>query len=168
MLRSDVRPRRLPRVFVALIAFFALSGFVATASNAQTSEELESIREERKQAQQEAAAQAAAVDVQNAEVDELSAALDLLQANVNAQEVRVAEAQRKLDDANLRHESAIAAVDAKQLEIDTLRAQLAERAISSFVGRDDTSSLIVGTSEPFACKRLSIRSARTKPISLSA
>ncbi len=148
MLRSDVRPRRLPRVFVALIAFFAMSSFVVTASSAQTSAELESIREERKQAQQEAAAQAAAVDVQNAEVDELSAVLDALQANVNSQEVRVAEAQRKLDDANLRHESAIVAVEAKQLEIDTLRAQLAERAISSFVGRDDTSSLIVGTSDP--------------------
>ena len=148
MLRSDVSPRRLPRLVVALVAFFAMSAFVATASVAQTSEELESIREERKKAQQEAATQAAAVDVQNAEVDELSAVLDALQANVNAQEVRVAEAQRKLDDANLRHVSAVAAVDAKQLEIDTLRAQLAERAISSFVGRDDTSSLIVGTSDP--------------------
>ncbi|MEZ5340773.1 MAG: D-alanyl-D-alanine carboxypeptidase family protein [Acidimicrobiales bacterium] len=130
------------------MAFLTFSSFVASASIAQTSDELETIREERKQAQQEAAAQAALVDVQNAEVDELSAVLDALQANVNAQEVRVAEAQRKLDDANARFAVAIEAVNAKQAEIDALKAQLADRAISSFVGGEDTSSLIVETSDP--------------------
>ena len=148
MLRSDVSLKRFPRVLVALVAFLAMSSFVSDVSQAQTSQELESIREERKQAQREAAAQAAAVDVQDAEVEALFAVLDALQANVNAQEVRVAEAQRKLDDANLRHEAAIEAVMLKQVEIDTLRAQLADRAISSFVGRDDTNTLIVGTSDP--------------------
>lgn len=148
MLRADYTSGRIHRGFLAVLAFLLMVGLAAQTSGAQTSEELEDIRQERKEAQKEAAAQAAEVDAQQAELDELTEVLEILQANVNAQEGRVAEAKRKLDDAEARHATSMEAVAEKQSEIVDLREQLADRAISSFIGQNEATSALVGSAGP--------------------
>ncbi len=127
---------------------------VAVPSDAQTSDELETIREERRQAQLEAAEQAKQVDAANVEVDELTEALAALQVEVNAAQDRVNDAQRNLDDAELRLAEAEEAVDAKQTEIEDLKAQLADRAISSFINQGNEASLLVESDDPNQAVRM--------------
>ncbi len=132
---------------VALVAVAAGLALIAAPSTAQNSDSLESIREQRRQTQAEKAAQAQEVDVANAEVDELTAALDAVQANVTAQEGRVADAERSLADAEARLAAAQVAVGEKEVEIGELRAQLANRAINSFISQGDTDSVFLDSAD---------------------
>lgn len=136
----------------ALILVLALT--VVVPSDAQTSDDLESIREERRQAQQEAAEQAKQVDAANVEVDELTEALAALQVEVNAAQDRVDDAQRNLDDAELRLAEAEEAVEGKQTEIEDLKDQLADRAISSFINQGNEASLLVESDDPNQAVRM--------------
>ncbi len=120
---------------------------LSSASQAQTSGELESIREQRRQAQAEKAAQAQQVNVAEAEVDDLTAALAAVQANVTAQENRVADAERSLADAEARLAESEQAVADKEQEILFLREQLAGRAINSFMSQGDTDSVLLDSDD---------------------
>jgi LAS superfamily LD-carboxypeptidase LdcB len=115
---------------------------------AQTSDELETIREQRRQAQEEAASQAREIDVATVEVDALTEALAVLQAQVNAAQERLAGAERSLADAEQRVLTAQQAVGDKQIEIEKLRAQLIDRAITSFVNQSDAVSVFVDSEDP--------------------
>lgn len=147
-------PRQSVRfgVFHALILLLAVT--VVVPGNAQTSDELESIREERREAQQEAAEQAKQVDAANVEVDELTEALAALQVEVNTAQDRVDNAQRNLDDAEQRLADAEQAVDDKQAEIEDLKDQLADRAISSFINQGNEASLLVESDDPNQAVRM--------------
>ncbi|MEZ5229107.1 MAG: D-alanyl-D-alanine carboxypeptidase family protein [Acidimicrobiales bacterium] len=134
--------RRAAMVVMAL----ALAS-ISAPSQAQTSGELESIREQRRQAQAEKAAQAQQVNAVEAEVDELTAALAAVQANVTAQENRVADAERSLADAEARLAESEQAVIDKEQEIARLREQLAGRAINSFMSQGDTDSTLLDSDD---------------------
>lgn len=122
--------------------------------DAQTSEELENIREERRVAQEEAAEQAKLVNAATSEVDELTEALEILLTEVNAAEDRVSNAQRSLDDAELRLEEAKQAVVDQRAEIELLQARLADRAISSFVNQGNEASLFIDSADPTEATRM--------------
>lgn len=133
-----------PLAFALLALALAAS---AAPTLAQTSGDLESIREQRRQAQAEKAEQAKQVNAVEAEVDELTEALAAVQANVTAQETRVADAERKLADAEARVSEAEQAVEDKEIEIAQLREQLAGRAINSFISQGDTDSVLLDSDD---------------------
>ncbi len=120
---------------------------LAAPSQAQTSDDLESIREQRRQTQAEKAAQAQNVNAADAEVDELTEALAAVQANVTAQENRVADAERSLADAEARVAESEQAVSDKEQEILVLREQLAGRAINSFISQGSTDSVLLDSDD---------------------
>ncbi len=128
-----------------LVAFFiatACALLVAVPLLAQTSDELESIREQRREAEAAAAAQAGEVDVVQAEVDELAAALDVLQARVNTQAGLVAEAERQLEASLLALDAAEAAVLEIEADLVALREGLTDSAISSFISNDQNATFL--------------------------
>ncbi len=120
---------------------------LAAPSQAQTSGDLDSIREQRRQTQAEKAAQAQNVNAADAEVDELTEALAAVQANVTAQENRVADAERSLADAEARVAESEQAVTDKEQEILVLREQLAGRAINSFISQGSTDSVLLDSDD---------------------
>jgi peptidoglycan hydrolase CwlO-like protein len=141
-------PHHSSRRTATLVAVALISAFLAGPSSAQNnSDTLESIREQRREAQALEAAQAADVDAVSAEVDELTAALEAVQANVSAQETRVADAERSLADAEARLVAAQEAVVAKEAEIVALRDQLAARAINSFISQGDADSVLLDSAD---------------------
>lgn len=131
----------------ALVAMALGLASLSSPSQAQTSSDLESIREERRQAQAEKAEQAQQVNVVEAQVDELTEALAAVQANVTAQENRVADAERSLADAEARLAESEQAVVDKEKEITLLREQLAGRAINSFMSQGDTDSVLLDSND---------------------
>ncbi len=143
MARKNFTPLRRAALLVMALALASL----ASPSQAQTSNDLESIREQRRQAQAEKAAQAQQVDAVGAEVDELTDALAAVQANVAAQENRVADAERSLADAEARLAESEQAVIDKEQEITFLREQLAGRAINSFMSQGDTDSVLLDSND---------------------
>ncbi len=101
---------------------------------------LEELKAEREQAGREAALAASEIDVYAATVEELTAALDELEAFVNLQRAR-------LEDAEAAHDSALAAVDRAEqqrvdalTEADLLRTHISDMAVSSFTGESGSSS----------------------------
>lgn len=72
---------------------------------ARSKEEIERIRQERKDLQEQIAIQAASVDATVAEFDDVLQALDVLNADVSAAEQRVAAAIQAVDDAALALQS---------------------------------------------------------------
>lgn len=150
-LRRAFSPAR--SAFIAL----ALAGVVASSvpTQAQTNDEIESIRDERKQVQADKVEQAGKVDAASAELDELIEALQIMQAEVTGQESRLAEAESQL--AQRQQESAIAyeEIEAKALEVVELEEKLSQRAIDSFVSRDEANaSPLIEASDPNKAARM--------------
>ena len=136
-------------IFVVL----AMSG-APTSSGAQSSDRLDELKEERRRAQEDAAAQASQVDAATAEVDELATALRALQTQVNAAQGRLDEAQRNLADAEARLDAAATAVAEQQAGIEALKVRLAERAVESFVNQGDDGNIIARSADPSEAVRM--------------
>lgn len=139
-----------------LLALFGLL-LVASAvpSDAQTNDEIEDLRDQRKEVQAEKVAQAEKVDVVDAELDELLEALQIMQAEVNAQEARLSDAQSQLADREREFVAATEEVEAKTTEIADLEEQLASQAITSFVSQgDDTTTPLIESSDPTKAARM--------------
>ncbi len=153
---SSRRPafgRNRSAIFLVLCFLVASLGF---PSDAQTNDEIEDIREERRRAQAQQVAQAGEVDAANAELTELTLALEILQGNVVGKEGELANARLQLDQANIELAAANEAVIAKEAEIIELRDQMAARAITSFVNQDDGGSVFVQTADPTQAARMQV------------
>ncbi|MFA9565860.1 MAG: hypothetical protein ACERLM_14310, partial [Acidimicrobiales bacterium] len=102
-------------------------------------QDLDELKEERRQVQQERASAAAQVDAGKANVTELSDALDVLQANVASQQDALAVASQALADA----EAEVAAADARLTEIeverDTTITAMQGLMVEAYVGGDASS-----------------------------
>ncbi len=149
----------------ALLALLlVILGVSAIPSDAQTNEEIESIRKERKEVQAEKAEQAKKVDAASAELDVLLDALQVMQAEVNAQESRLSEAKAQLAARERESAAAIEAVELKIVEIADLEAQLASRAVSSFVasGEGETSPLLEASDPTQAARMQELVNGATK------
>ncbi|CAN5571663.1 hypothetical protein BH20ACT2_BH20ACT2_03500 [soil metagenome] len=75
------------------------------------------------------------LDVLQATDAEVGAALDALEANVSAQEAKVADARRASDAAEAAVAQARAAEEATQAEIAELEGRLAELAVDAYINR---------------------------------
>ncbi len=148
--------------FLALLV--VLVGASVIPSDAQTNEEIESIRKERKEVQAEKAEQAKKVDAASAELDVLLDALQIMQAEVNDQEARLGEAKAQLAARERESSAAIEAVELKIIEIGDLEDQLASRAVSSFVasGEGETSPLLEASDPTQAARMQELVNGATK------
>lgn len=151
----DARPSRRHRsvLFISVLLVLSTLGF---PTEAQTNDEIDDIRDERRRAQEQQVLQAGQVDAANAEVSELTLALETLQGNVIGKEAELSNARSQLEQANTELGAAEAAVVEQVEEIGHLRDQMAARAITSFVNQDDGGSVFVQTADPTQAARMQL------------
>ncbi len=143
--------QRFAPVAIALIVMLG-----AVPGDAQTNDEIDDIREQRRIAQEAEAEAASTVDTTTAELDEITTALEVLNGNVVTKEVELNNARAQLADAEAELESAETAVEEKEDEIAGLRDQVSDRAILSFVNQDDRGSVFIETADPNQAARMQV------------
>ncbi len=148
---------RIPRSRLRLLGAVLVFVFLATAAfpgGAGLKEELEELKREQEKIQKDKEDKARDIDLATAEADDLSAALELLNADVNEQATKVAAAERALVAAQTRHDTAIEAVVGQASAINDLEGRLSERAISSFINQDAGRSPILEELDPNKAVRM--------------
>jgi len=123
-------------------------------SSADLKQELEKLREQQQQVQEQKKQKAAEVDATTAEAGDLNEALEVLNASVNEQAAKVADATQQLKAAEARHDAAVEAVLSQSSLIADLEGRLQETAINSFVTRDDARSPIFEGVDPNKAVRM--------------
>jgi peptidoglycan hydrolase CwlO-like protein len=130
--RRKNRPARIGTGL--LVAGALLLGVPSVADSAsRNSDSLQELQERRSQVRSQQARQAGQVNALRATDAEVSAALAALNANVNAQQDRVEEAERAVGQAERDQANAEAAQTQAQAELDQLRAELKRSAVEAFV-----------------------------------
>lgn len=133
--------RSLSFVLLAVLA-------VWTVAPVDAQESLDDIREERRRIEAEEADKAREVDAQAATLGELNAALEVLQANVNAQEARVSDAERRLLAAEAVVHNTNIRIAQLEADVTNLSDRAARQAIGSFVeGTRDQPSALMATDD---------------------
>lgn len=113
-------------------------------------------RSERAEVQQDRAELAGQLDVLNADLAEITDALEAIGRNVDAQRARVEDAQRAADQADADAEAARAEEQAVQAEIDGLQAQQEQLLVDSYIREGSTQSgmdVLSGSSPTEAAER---------------
>ncbi|MGB3411977.1 MAG: D-alanyl-D-alanine carboxypeptidase family protein [Microthrixaceae bacterium] len=141
-----------PRNLVALLAIAAtiLLPGTLTPAGAATSDKngsISDLQRERQKVRQQAAAKASQVDTLKASDAEITAALQALDVNVNAQRDRLEESERAVTQARTEQAAAEAAQAAKQKELDELVAQLKESAVSSYISMGTAGAVTVSSDD---------------------
>ncbi|MEM9134337.1 MAG: D-alanyl-D-alanine carboxypeptidase family protein [Actinomycetota bacterium] len=144
---------RLARVVFGLLVALTVA-LAAQPGSADLTEDLEKLREEQSKVQEQKKEVADDIDVATAEADELAAALEVVNAEVNEQATKVAAAERALIAAQDRHDAAVLAVVQLQGEIDDLEGRVSDQAISSFVSGNDLRSPILEEVDPNLAVRM--------------
>ena len=140
-----------------LVLTLLLGGSIAV--EAQSDEEvLAELREERERIQVEAAAQAAQVDAATADFDVLAAALDDLNALVDLQEARLADAEQAVRSAEAEVARGLAREVEIEGEIEALRSSVSDLALAAFTGEggfnDDAFTELLFSDNPTEAVRL--------------
>ncbi len=148
-----LKSRSRLRVFGACLALVVVSTSTMPSS-ADLKQELEKLREQQQQVQEQKKEKAAEVDAVTAETGDLSSALEVLNASVNEQAAKVADATQQLKAAEARHDAAVEAVLSQSSLITDLEGKLQATAINSFVTRDDTRSPIFEGVDPNKAVRM--------------
>ena len=138
--RGPERPSVL-RVAIVVLLFPVIAGLLLPAASAQDDvEDLEELKSERDELHDLSSDTIALIDVANATVEEVTQALDELNAIVRVQESRLQDAERALESAR----DAVATAREGQLrvadEMVRVRAELAELAVASFTGEQTVDS----------------------------
>lgn len=107
-------------------------------------------RAEREAVQQQRAELAGQIDVLSADMAEITAALEAIGRNVDAQRARVEDAQRAADQAEADADAARAEEQAKQAEIEALQAQQEQLLVDSYIreGTNQSSMDVLSGSDP--------------------
>ena len=137
-----------------VMALATMTLLFAMPAIGQTSGELERIREERRELQEELAEKAKGVDATLAEIDELAEALEVLQAHVIAKELRVKDSERQL--ANTRTQLAQARVNVIEMEAEIAEREerLSARAVQSWLNQGTEPPLLVESEDPTQASRM--------------
>lgn len=141
------------RLLGALLVF-AVVAAGAFPSGAGLKEDLEELKREQEEIQKNKEDKAKDVDADTAEAEDLSAALELLNTEVNEQATKVAAAERSLEAAQDRHDAAAAAVVTQSTNINSLEGRLSERAISGFVNQEAGRSPMLEEIDPNKAVRM--------------
>ncbi len=142
------------RLFGAALAVLLLVAVAAMPSDADLADEIEKLRQERAELKKSREAKAQAINVATAEANELAAALGVLNGQVNEQEGKLATAEAMLVEAEKRFAEASQAVVDKTAEIETLKLQVSDRAISAFVDQNVGSTPVLENTNPNQAVRM--------------
>ncbi len=138
--RGPERPSFLRAATTAALMAFVFALVLPAASAQEDVEELEELQSEQEELREESGATIQLIDVANATVEEVTEALDELNAIVRVQESRLEDAERALASA----EAAVASAEAEQVrvqeEIQGARSDLADLAVASFTGEQTIDS----------------------------
>lgn len=161
----------LQKLVVGVVGLVCVALFTVASVGAQDGEEdLESLKEQREAVQAELAEQALKVDAATADFDVLAGALDDLNALVDLQEARLADANQRVGSA----EAQAVAAELRQVEIATeveeLRGEVRNLALASFTGESglnggDITSLLVTDDPSVAARRRSLVELQTGSLS---
>ena len=133
----------------------------AEAQTEQEAEELEELKAERERIRAEKAAQAVQVNAATADFNEVAQALDDINALVDLQEARLADAEQAVRSAQAQLRNA----EARQAEIETevtgLQGEVRQLAVASFTGEtgangEDFTSLLLSVDPTEAARRGSL------------
>ena len=146
-------------------------GFAWAPALAQDDEEqLEELKAEREQLQEEAAAKALQVDAATADFDELMQALDDINALVDLQEARLADAEQAVLSAEEQVDAAQKRNAEIAEEIEGLQAIVGDLAVEAFTGEagangQDLTSFLVNDDPTEAARRRSLVEFQTGNLS---
>ena len=159
--------RALTAVLAAGLLLFFASGVVTAQDDPQEDEQrLEELQEEREQLQSELATAASQVDASQASFESVVQALDDINALVDLQEARVADAQQAVRSA----EALVEQAETRNAEIDAemvaLREAVADLAVASFTGEsgengEDLTALLLNDNPSEAARRRSLVQLQT-------
>ena len=130
---------------------------------------LRELQQKRDSVRKQAASKASQVDALKASDAEVTAALNTLTSNVNAQRDKLEEAERAVDQAKADQAAAEAAQAAKQKELDDLVLKMNDSAVTSFISMDssDTSTVNANDINDAVCKRTLMSVQASQNISLT-
>ncbi len=132
---------RLATAALAAAAVSLLPIAASPVSAAPTQDKtLAQLQKERDAVRQKKAAQASEVNALEATDAQVSAALTTLNANVNAQQDRLEEAERAVSQANADKAAAEKAQADKQAELDQITAQMKTSAVEAYVNMGSNDS----------------------------
>jgi len=156
-------------LFGALFVLLALLA-VSPAEAQDDVSQLEELKQARERLQQEAASQAVKVDAANVDFSVLAQALDDINALVDLQEARLADAQQAIRSA----EAQVEAAQLREVEISSevagLQSDVADLAIASFTGEsgangEDLTALLLSDDPSEAARRRSLVEFQTGSLS---
>ncbi len=130
---------RRARGALAAIVIALLAGTVSAGAE-QSDQDL---REQREQLRAQQAELAGQIDVASASVQELTDALEAIEANVRAHESQLEQAQDAVAQAEADVAAAEAAQAAKQAEVDQIRSDLTAVAVDAYVSPPQADTLQV-------------------------
>lgn len=130
---------------------------------------LRELQQKRDSVRKQAASKATQVNALKASDAEVTAALNALTSNVNAQRDKLEEAERAVDQAKADQAAAEAAQAAKQKELDELVLKMNDSAVTSFISMDssDTSTVNAGDINDAVYKRTLMSVQASQNISLT-
>ena len=141
------------KLVAVLLAVVVLLG-APTASDADLKDDIAKLKEEREQLQKDRESKARAIDAATAEASDVAEALGVLNGAVNQQEEALLNAEVLLKEAEGRFAEATGAVATKTAEIDQLKAQVSERAVSAFVDQNVGSTPVLENTDPNQAVRM--------------
>lgn len=133
-------------------------------------EDLEVLKDQREQIQQEAASQAVKVDAANVDFSVLAQALDDINALVDLQEARLTDANQAVRSAEAQVVSAELREAEIAEEVDELQGEVADLAVASFTGEtgqngEDLTALLLSDDPSEAARRRSLVEFQTGSLS---
>jgi len=131
----------------AAVALLPLPVPSAGAAPSQNGSSLAELQRKREAVRKEAAAQAGQVNALKASDAEVTSALSALNANVNAQQDRLEEAERAVVQARDEQAAAELAQAAKQAELDALTVKMKDSAVSAYVSMGTSNNISVSTDD---------------------
>lgn len=155
-------PTSIPRALGAVVALLLTLGLTTFAVGAQDDvTELEELKEEREAIQAELADQAVKVDAATADFDTLVEALDDVNALVDLQEARLADATQRVNSAETQASQAQGRQDAIEAELAVLRGEVRDLALASFTGESsltggDATAVLLSNDPSVAARRRSL------------
>lgn len=162
---------RLRRAFSGALLLLLVVLSVALPAGAQDDvEELEALKEAREKIQQEAAAQAVKVDAANVDFDVLAGALDDINALVDLQEARLADAEQSVRSAEAQVVTAEVREAEIAAEVGSLQSDVADLAVASFTGEtgqngEDLTAFLLSDDPSEAARRRSLVEFQTGSLS---
>lgn len=153
VLRSSLGPLNAAKVAAAVLAAVLLLSSAAP-SDADLKDDIQKLKEEREQLKKDRESKARSIDAATAEANDVAEALGVLNASVNEQEEALLNAEVLLKEAESRFAEASGAVATKTAEIDQLKAQVSERAVSAFVDQNIGSTPVLENTDPNQAVRM--------------